>query len=132
MIGNGSFTLNRAHSNAPSTPQTPYNPFHSLSQLWSYPSSDSPKRKFLQEESLPIKRRTLEIEKKERKGARKRKRGETSYANTRAWKAPWKKERSEWELQDNWWRGILKRKWKWRSHFPIVTKWQKLEKKKRR
>jgi hypothetical protein len=82
MLGNVSFTLNRAHSIPPSIPQTTYNPFSFLVPTLILPIKwSSTKEKFLQEESLPNKRRILQ----EEKGARhKRGKGETSSANTRA------------------------------------------------
>jgi hypothetical protein len=73
------------------------NPYHSLSQFWSYLPSDSP-RKIQWVESLPSKRRILK-KKREKKKERKKeqglksKRGETSYEEAPCFKRRKEKKR---------------------------------------
>jgi hypothetical protein len=122
MLGNVSFTLNRAHSIPPSIPQTPYNPLSFLVPTLILPIKwSSTKAQFLQEESLPNKRRIIKKEKKGKGARNKREKCETSSANTRAWKAPWKKRKRKREDENfkSSGRDLLKRKWKMETMFSL-------------
>jgi hypothetical protein len=94
--------------------------FHSLSQLWSYPSSDSIKRKFLQEESLPNKRRILEkIEKGKKWGQRSKGKQVEPHLPIQGHEKLHEKQREDEKFKTSG-RDLHKGNWKWRSHFPIV------------
>jgi hypothetical protein len=100
MLGNVSLNKRTFHFTKHSTNSHIflYNHFHSLFQLWFYPSNDSPKKILIrrvspQQKKDPQKNNREKREKEKKKEARiKSKKGETSYANIRARKAPWKEE----------------------------------------